>query len=267
MIQHERINQLCESLSLEQMKASYANLAEIAAKSQQSYSDYFEELLKTETECRHTRHRQTLVKFAGFPAVKTLDDYDFKFAVGAPKKLIQELCSLSFIERNENIILLGPSGVGKTHLAISLGYLATQRMIKTRFVAASDLMLQLSAAHRQGKLTDFIRRTIMAPRLLIIDEIGYLPFGREEANHFFQVIAKRYEKGSIILTSNLAFSQWHNAFAQDATLTAAMLDRLLHHSHLVQIQGDSYRLKEKRKAGIISSLDTPNNSHNKVGQN
>ncbi len=268
MIQNERIHQFCDLLSLEQMKMTYANLAEEAAKSQQSYSDYFEGLLKIEIESRQARNRQTLVKLAGFPAIKTLDDYDFKFAVGAPKKVINELSSLNFIERNENIILLGPSGVGKTHLAISLGYLATQRMVKTRFVAASDLMLQLSAAHRQGKLTDFIRRTIMAPRLLIIDEIGYLPFGREEANHFFQVIAKRYEKGSIIVTSNLAFSQWHNAFAQDSTLTAAMLDRLLHHSHLVQIQGESYRLKEKRKAGIISVLDTnPTNLQNKVGQN
>lgn len=108
----------------------------------------------------------------------------------------------------------------------------------------------------------------MAPRLLIIDEIGYLPFGREEANHFFQVIAKRYERGSIIVTSNLAFSQWHTAFAQDATLTAALLDRLLHHSHLIQIQGESYRLKEKHKAGILSAFNVnPNNLNNTVGQN
>ncbi|MFN7095160.1 MAG: ATP-binding protein, partial [Burkholderiales bacterium] len=136
------------------------------------------------------------------------------------------------------------------------------------FVAASDLMLQLSCAHRQGKLDEFIRRNVMSPKLLIIDEIGYLPFGREEANHFFQVIAKRYEKGSIIVTSNLPFSQWHSAFAHDATLTAAMLDRLLHHSHLIQIQGDSYRLKEKRKAGIITSLisEQLEISNNRVGQ-
>lgn len=268
MIQNERIQQLCEMLTLEQIKSSYSNLAEAAAKNQLSYADYFEELLQSEVAFRQNRHKQVLLKLAGFPAIKTLDEYDFKFATGAPKKLIQELSSLSFIERSENIILLGPSGVGKTHLALSLGYLATQRMIKTRFVAASDLMLQLSAAHRQGKLSEFIRRSIMAPRLLIIDEIGYLPFGREEANHFFQVIAKRYEKGSIIVTSNLAFSQWHNAFAQDATLTAAMLDRLLHHSHLVHIQGDSYRLKEKRKAGILSVLDTTKiNSNKQVDQN
>lgn len=253
-MKEERINQLCDELMLEQMKLSYGNLAQEAAKQQHSYSDFFENLLQAEINHRQTRTRNTLIKLAGFPAIKTIDEYDFKFAVGAPKKLIQELCSLSFIERNENVILLGPSGVGKTHVAISLGYLAAQRLIKTRFVAASDLMLQLSTAHRQNRLEEFIKRQVMAPRLLIIDEIGYLPFGREEANHFFQVIAKRYEKGSIIVTSNLAFSQWHNAFAQDTTLTAAMLDRLLHHSHLIQIQGDSYRLKEKRKTGIVNVI-------------
>lgn len=260
--QDSHIIELCEQLGLEQVKLSYAHLAQEAATHQQSFSEYLLHVLNTELHCRHTRTRETLVRTAGFPGVKTLDNYDFKFAVGAPKKTIQELSSLSFIERQENVVLVGPSGVGKTHLAIALGYLATQRMIKTRFVAASDLMLQLSAAHRQGRLEEFIKRTILAPKLLIIDEIGYLPFGREEANHFFQVVAKRYERGSIIVTSNLPFSQWHTAFAQDATLTAAMLDRLLHHSHLLQIQGESYRLKEKRKAGALNIL-APNTNENK----
>lgn len=254
MIQNERILELCDQLKLEQMKSTYINFAQEAVNLQKTYCDYFESLLKAEVQFRHSRSRETLLKFAGFPAIKTIDAYDFKFAVGTPKKLIQELCALNFIDRHENIILLGPSGVGKTHLAIALGYLAVQRMVKTRFVSASDLMMQLSAAHRQGKLADFIRRSVMSPQVLIIDEIGYLPFGREEANYFFQVIAKRYEKGSVIVTSNLAFSQWHHAFAEDQTLTAAMLDRLLHHSHLVQIQGESYRLKEKRKAGIVANL-------------
>jgi DNA replication protein DnaC len=116
--------------------------------------------------------------------------------------------------------------------------------------AAADLMLQLAGAHRQGRLKEYLRRTVQVPRLLIIDEIGYLPFGREEANHFFQVIAKRYERGSVIITSNLPFTQWDTAFAGDATLTAAMLDRLLHHAHVAMVSGDSYRLKERRKAGI-----------------
>lgn len=261
----EQIVQDCEQLGLTAMPLHYATLAQAAVKQQHSYTEYFRALLQAEREGRQCRAQQQLIKLATFPAIKTLSSYDFKFASGAPQKLIQELSSLSFIERQENVVLLGPSGVGKTHLAISLGYLAISKLIKTRFIAASDLMLQLANAHRQNKLADFMKRTIMAPKLLIIDEIGYLPFGRAEANHFFQVIAKRYEKGSVIVTSNLPFSQWHTAFAQDATLTAALLDRLLHHAHLVPIQGESYRLKEKRKAGLISPLLTPAGSDNKVG--
>jgi DNA replication protein DnaC len=111
-------------------------------------------------------------------------------------------------------------------------------------------MLQLAAAQRQGRLKESLRRAVQTPKLLIIDEIGYLPFGREEANHFFQVIANRYERGSVIITSNLPFTQWDSAFAGDATMTAAMLDRLLHHAHVALITGDSYRLKERRKAGV-----------------
>ena len=121
--------------------------------------------------------------------------------------------------------------------------------IKTRFITAADLMLQLATAHQQGRLKQYFNRVVLGPRLLVVDEIGYLPFGRDEANLFFNVIAKRYERGSMVLTSNLPFTQWSSAFADDQTLTAAMLDRLLHHAHIVQISGDSYRLKDKRKAG------------------
>lgn len=149
-------------------------------------------------------------------------------------------------------MLLGPSGVGKTHLAIALGYAATQKAgIKTRFVSAADLALQLAAAQRQGRLNEVMKRNVLAYRLLVIDEIGYLPFGREESNLFFQVIAKRYEKGSVIVTSNLPVGQWGTTNGDD-TLTAALLDRLLHHAHIVQIKGESYRLKDKKKAGFVS---------------
>ena len=120
---------------------------------------------------------------------------------------------------------------------------------KVRFLTAADLMLQLAAARAQGRLKEYFNRAVMGPKLLVIDEIGYLPFGREEANLFFNVVAKRYERGAIVLTSNLPFTQWASAFADDQTLTAAMLDRLLHHAHIVQISGESFRLRDKRKAG------------------
>ena len=158
--------------------------------------------------------------------MKTFEEYDFTFATGTQQKHLQSLRSLSFIERNENIVLLGPYGVGKTHLAIEMGYEAVRAGIKVRLTTAADLLLQLSTAQRQGRYKTTLQRGVMAPRLLIIDEIGYLPFG-----------------------------QWDQTFAGDAALTSAMLDRILHHSHVVQIKGESYRLRQKRKAGVIAEAN------------
>src|SRR5216684_4040163 len=152
------------------------------------------------------------------PRIKTLDRYDFTFATGAPRKQIMELASLAFVERAENVVFLGPSGVGKTHLAIALGYLATQKGYKTRFFSAADLVLMLEAA-------------------------------------------QRYERGSMILTSNLTFGSWDSAFAGDSVLTAAMLDRILHHSIIVSINGESFRLKDKRKAGLLAAPTTKAAKH------
>lgn len=199
------------------------------------------------------QHSLTMfARIACFPAVKTLDQYDFGFAVGAPRKQIMELASLAFIERAENVAFLGPSGVGKTHLAIALGCLATQKGYKTRFFSAADLMLMLEAAQRQGRYRQVMHRAVNAYKLLIVDEIGYLPMSREQANLFFQVVAQRYEKGSMILTSNLTFGSWDSAFAGDGVLTVVMLDRILHHSTIVNINGESFRLKDKRKAGALA---------------
>ena len=230
----------------------WPNIAQQAAKTESSFADFLEQLLNVEQQARSQRTRETLLRMAGLPALKHFDDYDFSFATGAPRQQLQELTSLAFLERKENIVLLGPSGVGKSHLAISLALLAIKRNFKVRFVTAADLMLQLSTAKKQDRLDNYLKRSVMAPRLLIIDEIGYLPFGREEANLFFNVIAKRYEQGSLIVTSNLPFSQWATAFANDQTLTAALLDRLLHHAQIVQITGNSYRLKAKKMAGNIA---------------
>ena len=143
-------------------------------------------------------------------------------------------------------------GTGKTHLAIAFGLIAAQKSWKVRFTTAADLVIAMEAAYRQGRMKEAMHRVIAAPKLLIIDEIGYLPFGRKQANLFFQVVARRYERGSLILTSNLAFGSWDQAFAGDAVLTAAMLDRILHHATVVQIAGESYRLKDKRRAGIMA---------------
>jgi DNA replication protein DnaC len=230
-------------------------VAERCATQDQSFAEFLVQLLQTELDARLLRTREMLLKTAGLPAIKHFDDYDFRFATGAPRKQLQELTSLAFVERQENIVLLGPSGVGKSHLAISLAYTAIMRGIKVRFITAADLMLQLATAKKQGRLDTYLKRSVLSPKLLVIDEIGYLPFGRDEANLFFNVIAKRYEQGSVIVTSNLPFSQWSTAFADDQTLTAALLDRLLHHAHIVQISGNSYRLKGKRTAGVIPAAE------------
>lgn len=250
-LQHERIVELCDRLALCAIADQYATLADQSSKSDAAYSDFLLSLLEAEAAVRQARSRETLVRMAGFPSIKTLEDYDFRFATGVPKKLIQELSMLAFIQRRENVILLGPSGVGKSHLAIALGYCAIQAGLKVRFLSAADLMLQLETAQRQGNYREVLRRGVLGPSLLIIDEVGYLPMSKAQAHLFFQVIAKRYESGSVILTSNLSFGDWQENFANDAALTSAMLDRLLHHSHVIQIRGDSYRLKEKLRSGLM----------------
>ena len=255
-LQMDRIQHACETLKLNTLAVEWSAIADTAAGTDNTLADFLEQLLSIELDAREQRTRETLLKFAGLPAIKRFEEYDFKFATGAPKKQLQELTGLAFIERAENIVLLGPSGVGKSHLALSYAHQAIQRGIKVRFITAADLMLQLATAKKQERLEGYIKRSVLGPKLLVIDEIGYLPFGREEANLFFNVIAKRYEYGSVIVTSNLPFSQWSTAFADDQTLTAALLDRLLHHAHIVQIAGNSYRLKGKKEAGI-SPVITP----------
>lgn len=248
-LQHERIAELCEQMKFAGLATDWPALAQQAADTEASFADFLERALKAEYEARQQRKRQTLLKLATLPAIKTLEQYDFGFASGAPRSQIMELGGLGFVERAENVVLLGPSGVGKSHLAIALAYRAVMAGIKVRFITAADLMLQLATARNQGRLNEYFNRAVIGPKLLVVDEIGFLPFGREEANLFFNVVAKRYERGSMILTSNLPFTQWAGTFADDQVLVAAMLDRLLHHAHIVQITGESWRLRDKRRAG------------------
>lgn len=248
-LQHERIQALCEQLKFASLQTDWPAIAQDAAREQTSFADFLERLLGAEARARQERKVATLMNMATMPAIKTLEQIDWTHASGMPKAQVQELAHLAFVERAENVVLLGPSGVGKTHVALALAHRAVSAGHKVRFITAADLMLQLAAARSQGRLKEYFNRAVLGPKLLVVDEIGYLPFGREEANLFFNVVAKRYERSSMVLTSNLPFTQWAGAFADDQTLTAAMLDRLLHHAHIVQISGESYRLKDKRRAG------------------
>ena len=252
---HDQIAELCHGLKLQRLAADWPGIAQRAAAEEAGYAEFLKRVLSTERDARTERQRQTLLKMATLPSVKTFEQFDFNFATGAPRSQLQDLAALTFIERAENVILLGPSGVGKTHLACALAYRATMAGIKTRFITAADLMLQLATARQQGRLKQYFNRAVLGPRLLVIDEIGSLPFGRDEANLFFNVVAKRYEHASIVLTSNLPFTQWPETFAGDQTLTAAMLDRMLHHAHIVQISGQSYRLRDKLRAGQVASKE------------
>lgn len=251
--QAKKINNLCESLCLSGILSSYDNIAQDASKNDKTYIDFLETLLIEENNYRNTRSRHMLQKTAGFPYIKTLDQFDMAFNAAIPTKAITQLFSLSFIERKENVIILGASGLGKTHIAISLGYAATQAGYKVRFISAADLLLYLELAKKQDKLKDYIRRITTHYKLLIIDELGYLPVNREQANLLFQVVAKRYENQSTLITSNLNFGQWDQTLGNDSTLTAALLDRLLHHSHIIQFKGKSYRLKDKQRSGVINN--------------
>ena len=248
-LQQQRIAELCEQLKLARLATDWPALAQDAARQEGSFADFLEKVLASEVTARDERRIAMMTKLATMPALKTLEQIDWSHAGGAPKAQIQELAHLAFVQRAENIVLLGPSGVGKTHIALALGHRALTAGHKVRFLTAADLMMQLATAKKQDRLKEYFNRAVLGPKLLIVDEIGYLPFGRDEANLFFNVVAKRYERGSMVLTSNLPFTQWAGAFADDQTLTAAMLDRLLHHAHIVQITGESYRLKDKRKAG------------------
>jgi DNA replication protein DnaC len=261
----ERIDSLCADLSLSALANHYANLADEAAKNKRSYTDYLEQVLDAEHALRAARSREMLIKLATFPVVKTIEDFDFDAAPGVPKARIQELSGLAFIERRENIILLGPSGTGKSHLATALGVFATRKGYKVRFITAADLVLQLEKARREERFEQYLKRAILGPRLLILDEIGYLPLNKDQADMFFQIVAKRYEHGSVILTSNLSFGDWEETFAGNAALTSAMLDRLLHHAHVIQIRGESYRLRQARQSGLMARAEGVR-QHMEVGQ-
>jgi DNA replication protein DnaC len=191
------------------------------------------------------------MRMAGMPTAKTLSGFDFAFQPSIDERQIRELATLRFVSEVANVILLGPPGVGKTHLAIALAIEAIQGGHSAYFVTAHNLVTDLGRAAREGKLEGRLRH-YLKPKVLVVDEVGYLPLDSVGATIFFQLVSARYERGSILLTSNKSYADWGQVFGE-TTIATAILDRLLHHSTTVNIRGESYRLKERKRAGLFQS--------------
>ncbi|WP_413725366.1 IS21-like element helper ATPase IstB [Sodalis sp. RH16] len=256
------LENLLTRLKMDHLSGAVENLLEQATKEELNYREFLIRALSQEWNGRRSRGLESRLKQARLPWIKTLEQFDFTFQPGIDRKVIRELAGLAFVERNENVILLGPPGVGKTHLAVALGVKAADGGHRVLFTPLDKLMATLLKAKQENRLERQIQ-LLSYSRVLILDEIGYLPMTREEASLFLRLLNRRYEKASIILTSNKSFVDWGEVFG-DNVLASAILDRLLHHSTTVNIKGQSYRLKDKRKAGMLSaktaSVKVPNDT-------
>ena len=232
-----------ETLKLLKIRECYPSYVDNVVKENKSLTDILYELTTKEIEYRDERASQIQITVSAFPYKKEIDDFDFDYQPSINKQQIIELNTLGFLERHDNILFIGPSGVGKTHLAIALGITAARRRHSVYFITCHDLITQLNKAHYENKLEQRLKH-FSGYELLIIDEIGYLPVDKQGANLFFQLIAKRYEKHSTIITTNMPFNKWGEVFS-DNILANAILDRLLHHSSVIGIKGNSYRIKDK----------------------
>ena len=238
-----RIKAHATKLGLSHLAASLEQLIHRADTGQLGYLDFLDLIIEEELGIREGRRFRAALRLSKLPHHKTLDEFEFSFQPDLDVRKVKDLASLSFIDTKSNVALLGPPGVGKTHLAVALAVSACRAGHSIYFTSLDDMIRHLRAADELGRLIRKMR-AYTRPAVLIIDEVGYLPLDRSDANLVFQIIARRYENGPIILTSNKAFSEWGQIFCDDV-LATAILDRLLHHCEVLAINGPSYRLKHR----------------------
>lgn len=244
-----------EQLGLAVARGHLDAAAQRAAAEGWSYTHFLGYLLDGELADRRRKRAELNLKFARFPAVKRLDQFDFAAQPGLDRRLVDELATSRFVAEGRNVVLLGPPGVGKTHLAIGLGVLTAERGNRVYLTTAMDLAVKLTKAADGNRLHRELK-ALVQPKLLVIDEVGYLALDGVQASLVFQVICQRDQKGqSLVLTSNKPFGEWGEVFAGDPVMASAALDRLLHRSTVVNIRGESYRLRCRRKAGAVADAD------------
>ena len=247
---YARVLENCRRLRLGGLAQRLDALLEQGAREELNFLKFTDLLLREEVASKTDKRVRMGLQIAHFPSQKSLEDFDFEAQPSVDRRLVQELSGGRFVANATNVLLFGPPGVGKTHLAIGLGRAVVEAGYTALFVTATELVAGLDKAQNEGRLAEKLGH-YAKPKLLIIDELGYLPFDKRAANLLFQLVVRRYERGSILITTNQMVTQWGVTFG-DEMIAAAMLDRLLHHSHTMVVQGESYRMREKRKAGLWS---------------
>jgi len=256
---YQHLEVLLERLKLTRVAQQVDHLAERASKESWTYVEFLDRVLEVETQARAERDVTMKTRLARFPFVKTLDQFDFAFQPTINEAQIRELATARFVAHGENILLLGPPGVGKTHLAIGLGVAAILQGISVVFFTVADLVDLVQQDVKADRLEQRLQ-VLSKPKLLILDEMGYVPLDQRTAQFLFRLVSRRYQKGSILLTSNKSYGEWGEIFS-DYVLATALLDRLLHYSATINIRGESYRLREKRKAGVFHDFTAKPAAH------